>query len=105
MRTTREQGAEPFPAIPIGAVLGSIPILAGKLVEILGHLIGAGEHVCGQAPLTKIGHDLRILAHLRESQAYIRAAESGLGIFELAPSQVWQDVPGWDPVFDWLNRG
>ena len=53
-----------------------------------------------------LGHlELPFLAHLRESQAYIRAAESGLGIFELAPSQVWQDVPGWDPVFDWLNRG
>ena len=51
-----------------------------------------------------LGHlDLPFPAHLRESQTYIRSAETGLGIFELAPSQVWQDVPDWDPLFDWLN--
>jgi chromosome partitioning protein len=52
-----------------------------------------------------LGHlDLPFLTHLRESQAYIRAAENGLGIFELAPSMVWQDVVQWDPVFDWLQQ-
>ncbi|MCB1761486.1 MAG: AAA family ATPase [Gammaproteobacteria bacterium] len=52
-----------------------------------------------------LGHlELPFLTHLRESQAYIRAAESGLGIFELAPSLVWQDVVQWDPVFDWLRQ-
>ena len=45
-----------------------------------------------------------ILTHLRESQNYIRSAETGLGIFELAPSLVWQDVSQWDRVFDWLAQ-
>ena len=51
-----------------------------------------------------LGHlEIPVLGHLRESQNYIRSAEQGLGIFELAPSLVWQDVAQWDPVFDWLN--
>ena len=45
------------------------------------------------------------IGSLRESQNYIRAAERGLGVFELAPSMVWQDVASWDPVFDWLTAG
>jgi chromosome partitioning protein len=43
-----------------------------------------------------------LLGSLRESQNYIRAAETGLGIFELAPSQVYKDVVQWDDIIDWL---
>lgn len=50
-------------------------------------------------------YDIPLLTHLRESQNYIRAAETGLGIFELAPSAVAVDVPQWDPVIKWLRRG
>lgn len=50
-------------------------------------------------------YDIPLLTHLRESQNYIRAAETGLGIFELAPSQVAVDVAQWDPVVAWLRRG
>jgi chromosome partitioning protein len=51
-----------------------------------------------------LGHlKLPFLTHLRESQNYIRSAERGLGLFELAPSMVWQDVELWDPIFDWLT--
>ncbi len=43
------------------------------------------------------------LTHLRDSQNYIRAAERGLGIFELAPSMVWQDLEQWEPLVKWLR--
>jgi chromosome partitioning protein len=49
--------------------------------------------------------DIPLLTHLRESQNYIRAAETGLGLFELAPSQVAEDVVQWDPVVEWLQKG
>ena len=49
--------------------------------------------------------DIPLLTHLRESQNYIRAAETGLGLFELAPSQVAEDVVQWDPVVAWLAKG
>jgi chromosome partitioning protein len=51
-----------------------------------------------------LGHlKIPFLTHFRESQNYIRAAEQGLGLFELAPSMVWYDLEQWDPVFNWLN--
>ncbi len=51
-----------------------------------------------------LGHlKIPVLTHLRESQNYIRSAEKGLGLFELAPSQVWQDLEQWDPIIEWLS--
>ncbi len=43
------------------------------------------------------------LSSLRESQNYIRSAERGLGIFEMAPSSVYQDLVQWDPILEWLG--
>jgi len=61
---------------------------------------------------TRVYHDLEeylghlkipFLTHFRESQNYIRAAEEGLAIFEMAPSLVYKDVVQWDPLFAWLK--
>jgi chromosome partitioning protein len=61
---------------------------------------------------TRIYHDLEeylghleipFLTHLRESQNYIRSADQGLAIFELAPSLVYKDVVLWDPLLEWLK--
>jgi len=43
------------------------------------------------------------IATLRDTQNYIRAEERGVGIFEMAPSQVWQDIENWEPLVKWLN--
>jgi len=40
---------------------------------------------------------------LRDTQNYIRAGERGIGIFEMAPSQVWQDLEQWEPLVRWLR--
>ncbi len=40
---------------------------------------------------------------LRETQNYVRAAERGLGIFELAPYTVRKDLDQWEPIIRWLN--
>ena len=40
---------------------------------------------------------------LRESQNYVRAAERGLGVFELPPYAVRKDIDQWDPIIRWLN--
>ncbi|MEM7562791.1 MAG: ParA family protein [Pseudomonadota bacterium] len=39
---------------------------------------------------------------LRETQNYVRAAERGLGVFEMAPYAVRRDLDQWDPVIKWL---
>ena len=40
---------------------------------------------------------------LRDTQNYIHAEEVGAGIFEMAPSKVWQDLEQWDPLIKWLR--
>lgn len=51
-----------------------------------------------------LGHQkIPVLTHLRESQNYIRSADKGLGLFELAPSMVWPDLEQWDPIIEWLD--
>ena len=40
---------------------------------------------------------------LRETQNYVRAAERGLGVFELAPYSVRKDLDQWQPIIRWLN--
>jgi chromosome partitioning protein len=61
---------------------------------------------------TLVYHDLEaflkalkipFIATLRDTQNYIRAAERGLGIFELAPSLVYPDLEQWDPLLKWLR--
>lgn len=55
--------------------------------------------------LEKFLNSLKIpfVATLRDTQNYIRAEERGLGIFELAPSSVTQDVEQWVPLLKWLG--
>lgn len=44
-----------------------------------------------------------LLTHLRDNMNYIRAAERGLGIFELAPYATTTDREQWKPIIRWLN--
>ncbi|HEX3835717.1 MAG TPA: AAA family ATPase [Steroidobacteraceae bacterium] len=43
-----------------------------------------------------------IVATLRDSQNYIRAAETGLGIHEMKDHQVHEDTAAWEPLTGWL---
>jgi chromosome partitioning protein len=40
---------------------------------------------------------------LRETQNYVRAAERGLGVFELPPYSVRKDLDQWAPIIRWLD--
>lgn len=43
------------------------------------------------------------ITSLRDTQNYIHAEERGIGIFEMAPSRVWQDLEQWEPLIKWLR--
>lgn len=43
-----------------------------------------------------------VLTHLRDSMNYIRAAERGIGIFEMAPHATQTDREQWQPIIKWL---
>ncbi|HEB56455.1 MAG TPA: chromosome partitioning protein [Gammaproteobacteria bacterium] len=43
------------------------------------------------------------LTSLRDTQSYIHAGQRGIGIFEMPPSAVWQDLEQWQPLLRWLR--
>lgn len=45
-----------------------------------------------------------VVTTLRDSQNYIRAAETGSGLFEMKPYQVREDIDQWVPLVGWLNQ-
>jgi chromosome partitioning protein len=45
-----------------------------------------------------------IVATLRDSQNYVRGAESGLGLEEMKPYQVADDLAQWQPLLQWLDQ-
>ena len=120
-------GAQLTPQLRRADVL-LVPVLPSPIdmraaTRFIGELLKTGRVSRGQTRIglvanrvrenTRIFHaledfltefDVPLLTHLRESQNYIRAAETGLGVFELAPSQVAVDVAQWDPVIEWLQR-
>jgi chromosome partitioning protein len=48
--------------------------------------------------------DIPIVATLRDSQNYVRAAEVGLGLDEMKQQEVEEDRPQWQALIDWLAR-
>lgn len=58
--------------------------------SLMGHLAAL------EAPLAAV---------LRDSQTYLRAAESGLGVHELASHQARTDRGEWQSLVDWVEQG
>jgi len=48
---------------------------------------------------------LPLVAQLRDTQNYIRAAAGGHGIFEMSPYQVNKDIEQWRPLIRWVEKG
>jgi chromosome partitioning protein len=44
-----------------------------------------------------------VIATLRDSQSYVRAAEQGVGLHEMKKYQVAQDLEDWEPLLSWLH--
>lgn len=49
------------------------------------------------------GDRIPFMTMLRASQNYLHAAETGMTIFELAPSKTYYDREQWAPLLSWLN--
>jgi chromosome partitioning protein len=48
--------------------------------------------------------NIPVVATLRDSQNYIRAAEAGTGLFEMKPYLVREDLDQWLPLIGWLAQ-
>lgn len=47
--------------------------------------------------------DIPVITSLRDSQNYVHAADRGIGIFEMTPSEVTQDIEQWRPLINWVE--
>jgi len=47
--------------------------------------------------------DVPFVGALRNSQNYIKAADSGVGIFEMPISDVKSDMKEWEPIINWVE--
>jgi chromosome partitioning protein len=56
--------------------------------------------------LMRFLHSLRIpvAAVLRDSQVYVRSAETGLGLHEMKGALLQEDLDSWKPLVEWLER-
>src|SRR5262249_9847174 len=45
-----------------------------------------------------------IVATIRDSQNYARAAEQGIGVHEMKSYVAREDVEQWEPLIQWLDR-
>jgi len=48
--------------------------------------------------------NIPVVATLRDSQNYVKAAESGTGIFEMKPYLVREDLEQWLPLLGWIAQ-
>ena len=48
--------------------------------------------------------DIPLVATFRDSQNYVRSAESGIGIFEMPGRRVREDLDEWYSLTQWLKR-
>jgi chromosome partitioning protein len=46
--------------------------------------------------------DIPLITTLRDTQSYVRSAESGLGVYEMPRWQVQHDLPQWLEMLSWL---
>ncbi len=47
--------------------------------------------------------DIPFIGALRNSQNYIKAADTGVGIFEMPATEVKPDMKEWEPIITWLE--
>jgi chromosome partitioning protein len=47
--------------------------------------------------------DIPVIATIRDSQNYVRAAEQGVGIHEMKPYTVKEDLAQWEGLLNWLE--
>ena len=48
--------------------------------------------------------DIPVIAHIRDTQNYVRAAERGIGVCELAERTARKDVNPWANILNWIQQ-
>lgn len=102
-----------------------IPVLPSPIdIRAAGHFVGelTAENLLKKARIGLVGNRVRentliygnlerflkrlkipVVTNLRDTQNYIRAADTGTGIFEMPPYVVEKDIEQWRPLINWIE--
>ncbi|MDH3638231.1 MAG: ParA family protein [Gammaproteobacteria bacterium] len=74
-----------------------------RLVGVVANRVRENTIVYHQLEKFLKSLDIPFVTTLRDTQNYIRAAERGIGIFEMGPSMVERDLKQWRPLINWIE--
>ena len=95
MRAACDFIAELKKSAPVAQKKAKLALVANRVREITNIAWQLDEFLSEQ----KIPY----LTRLRDNQNYVRAAERGLGLFEMGPSATAVDREQWQPIIKWLK--
>ena len=76
---------------------------AQKRIGIIANRVRSNTRVSQSLTRFLSSLDIPLIATLRDTQSYVRSAESGLGIYEMPRWQVQQDHTHWQQMLSWLK--
>lgn len=74
-----------------------------RLVGLVANRVRKHTNIYGHLENFLIDAELPFVTSLRDSQNYVRAADRGVGIFEMGPVAVAQDLEQWRPLINWIE--
>jgi chromosome partitioning protein len=77
----------------------------GKIdIAVVGMRMAPRTRAAATLELFLQGLDLKVIAHLHETQQYVNAAFEGKTLFDLPPHLTQSERESWTPLIDWLAR-
>ena len=74
-----------------------------RLIGVVANRVRENTLIYGELEKFLKGLDIPFVTTLRDSMNYIRAANQGIGLFEMAPSAVEVDMAQWKPLINWIE--
>lgn len=79
-------------------------VASGRVqVAVVGMRVDSRTHGEQQLRAWAEAQEVEFVGALRVAQAYVRCAEAGLTVFDVAPSKVQPDLAQWQPLLEWLG--
>lgn len=75
----------------------------GTRIGVIGNRVKENTQVFGRLEEFFKSIKIPVITHLRDSQNYVRSAQTGLGVFDMAPSAVEREIEQWRPLLHWVE--
>ncbi len=73
-------------------------------IGVVGMRMDARTHAAAALENFLAGLDLPVLAYLRDTQTYVKAAFEGKSLFDLPPHLSMRELEQWEYMLDWLEK-